>query len=94
MSKSWTFLSHHAHVLILIARNNQETIDNLAGQAGITTRSVTSVIKDLEEAGYITRTKVGRHNRYDINRHGPLRHPTSEHHTVGDLIEALGELSS
>lgn len=94
MSKSWTFLSHHAHVLLLMARNNEETIDNLAQQAGITTRSVTSVIKDLEEAGYISRTKIGRHNRYDINREGLLRHPTSEHHTVGELIEALGELTS
>lgn len=94
MATSWTFLSHHAHVLLLMAKNNEETIDNLAQQAGITTRSVTSVIKDLEDAGYITRTKIGRRNRYEINRGGRLRHPTSEHHTVGELIEALGELSS
>lgn len=94
MSKGWTFLSHHAHVLILMARNNEETLDNLAQQAGITTRSVTSVIKDLENAGYVSRSKVGRHNRYEINKNGLLRHPTSEQHTVGELIEALGELSS
>ena len=94
MSKGWTFLSHHAHVLILMARNNEETLDNLAHQAGITTRSVTSVIKDLEDAGYVSRSKVGRHNRYEINKDGLLRHPTSEQHTVGELIEALGELSS
>ena len=77
-----------------MAKNNEETIDNLAHQAGITTRSVTSVIKDLEDAGYITRTKIGRRNRYEINKNGLLRHPTSEHHTVGELIDALGELSS
>ena len=94
MSRGWTFLSHHAHVLILMARNNEETLDNLAQQAGITTRSVTSVIKDLEDAGYVSRSKVGRHNRYEINKHGLLRHPTSEQHTVGELIDALGELSS
>jgi len=87
-------LSHHAHVLILLANNNDETIDNLAHQAGITSRSVTSILRDLVEAGYITKTKIGRRNHYDIITEGPLRHPTSAHRTVGDLIESLGSLSS
>jgi predicted transcriptional regulator len=94
MSKGWTFLSHHAHVLILLAHNSDETIDNVAASAGITARSVTSILGDLMEAGYITKTKVGRRNHYEINQEGPLRHPTSAHRTVGDLIKALGSLSS
>ena len=93
MSKSWTCLSHHAHVLILMARNPEETIDNLAAQAGITARSVTTVIGDLVEAGYVTKTRVGRRNRYEINTEGRLRHATSAQHTVGELIDALGALS-
>jgi DNA-binding MarR family transcriptional regulator len=94
MSKGWTFLSHHAHVLIVLAHNSDETIDNVAASAGITARSVTSILGDLIEAGYITKTKVGRRNHYVINTGGPLRHPTSAHKTVGDLIHALGSLSS
>jgi DNA-binding MarR family transcriptional regulator len=94
VSKSWTFLSHHAHVLILIAKNSDETIDKLATQAGITSRSVTSILRDLVDAGYITKTKHGRRNHYEIIHAGPLRHPTSAHRTVGDLIQALGSLSS
>jgi predicted ArsR family transcriptional regulator len=94
MTKPWTFLSHHAHVLILLAQNSDETIDNLASKAGITARSVTSILKDLVDAGYVVRTKVGRKNHYDINRSGPLRHPTNAHRTVGDLLEALGTLSA
>ena len=87
---TWTFLSHHAHVLILLAKNPEETIDQLAFACGITSRSIVSILNDLEAEGYIARQRVGRNNRYSINQDGPLRHPTSFHHTVGDLIEALG----
>lgn len=92
MSRSWTFLSHHAHVLIVLANNPDETIDNLAAHCGITSRSIVSTLKDLEDANYLTKKRVGRNNHYSINTSGPLRHPTSAHHTVGDLIEALGTL--
>lgn len=94
MAAGWTFLSHHAHVLILLARNPDETIDNLALNAGVTSRSVVSVLKDLHDAGYIEKKRIGRRNHYDINVEGVLRHPTSGHHTVGDLIRALGAVSS
>jgi DNA-binding transcriptional ArsR family regulator len=90
VTKTWTFLSHHAHVLILLARNPEETIDNLALACGVTSRSIVSILNDLEADDYITRKRVGRNNRYSINSDGPLRHPTSSHHTVGDLIESLG----
>ena len=94
MSKSWTFLSHHGHVLILLAKNPDDTIDNLALQAGVTSRSVTSILKDLEATQYITKRKVGRRNHYEINTRGLLRHPTSAHRTIGELIQSLGSLRS
>jgi DNA-binding MarR family transcriptional regulator len=90
VSKSWTFLSHHGHVLILLAKNPDDTIDNLALQAGVTSRSVTSILKDLEGANYITKRKMGRRNHYEINTQGPLRHPTSAQRTTGELIQSLG----
>jgi predicted transcriptional regulator len=92
MSRPWTFLSHHAHVLIVLANNPDETIDNLAHHCGVTSRSIVSILKDLEDAKYLTKERVGRNNHYIITTSGPLRHPTSAHHTVGDLIEALGTL--
>jgi DNA-binding transcriptional ArsR family regulator len=90
VTKTWTFLSHHAHVLIVLARNPEETIDNLAFACGVTSRSIVSILNDLEADHYITRERVGRNNHYSINSDGPLRHPTSSHHTVGDLIHSLG----
>ena len=94
MRKSWTFLSHHGHVLILLAKNPDDTIDNLALQVGVTSRSVTSILKDLEATQYITKRKMGRRNHYEINTSGPLRHPTSAHRTIGELIQSLGSLRS
>ena len=91
MSEHWTFLSHHAHVLLALTQNPNLTIDELAKVAGLTTRSIVNILKDLEDGEYLTKNKEGRNNRYTINLSATLRHPTSRGHTVGDLIKALGD---
>lgn len=93
MSKHWTFLSHHAHVLLALTENPNLTIEDLAKVAGLTTRSIVNVLKDLEDGGYLTKSKEGRNNRYEINLGAKLRHSTSGDHTVGELIKALGSLA-
>lgn len=93
MSERWTFLSHHAHVLIALARNPELTMDELAKIEGITTRSVLNVLNDLVDEGYLVKTKQGRNNKYEINLTARLRHPTSANHTIGDLIAALGQVN-
>ena len=92
MSKSWTLLSHHAHVLIALDRDPDYTIDQLAQILGVTSRSVVNVINDLVADGYVSKTKDGRNNHYEINKKAPLRHSTSKGKTVGKMISALGEL--
>jgi DNA-binding MarR family transcriptional regulator len=92
MSKSWTLLSHHAHVLIALDRDPDYTIDQLAQILGVTSRSVVNVLNDLVADGYVSKTKDGRNNHYEINKKAPLRHSTSKGKTVGQMISALGEL--
>jgi DNA-binding MarR family transcriptional regulator len=92
MSKSWTLLSHHAHLLLALDRDPNFTIDQMAQILGITSRSVVNLINDLVDDGYLSKTKDGRNNHYEINRKAPLRHSTSQGKTVGQLIAALGEL--
>ena len=92
MTKQWTFLSHHAHALIVVARDSSVTIDALAAECGVTARSMVSILNDLEAGGYLLRERVGRRNRYQVEKNRPLRHPTSAHHSVGDLLDALGDL--
>jgi DNA-binding MarR family transcriptional regulator len=92
MSKRWTLLSHHAHLLIALDQNPDYTIDQLAQILGITSRSVVNLINDLVEDGYVSKSRDGRNNHYEINIKAPLRHATSRGKNVGQLIAALGEL--
>jgi DNA-binding MarR family transcriptional regulator len=91
MSKKWTLLSHHAHVLIALDRDPDYTIDQMAVILGVTSRSVVNLLADLVDEGYLIKTKDGRNNHYEINREAPLRHLTSQGKTVGDLIESMGQ---
>ena len=91
MSDRWTFLGHHAHVLIAIDKQPDYKIEQLSEILGVTTRSVVNVLNDLVDGGYLTKIRSGRRNHYEINRSAPLRHLTSRDRTVGDLIEYLGK---
>ncbi|USX54402.1 winged helix-turn-helix domain-containing protein [Lentzea sp. HUAS12] len=86
----WTFLSNHAHVLLCLAADPDQTLPVIAERVGITSRGVQLILTDLIEGGYVERTKVGRRNHYNINPDGHLRHPLEAHHSIADLITALG----
>jgi DNA-binding transcriptional ArsR family regulator len=86
----WAFLTNHALVLSLIARNPELTAVEVAEAIGIRERAVRRIIGDLEDAGYISKKKEGRRNRYFINPDLPLRHRTQHHVAVGELLRALG----
>ncbi|WP_092627089.1 helix-turn-helix transcriptional regulator [Actinopolyspora mzabensis] len=88
-SPGWTFLTNHGHVLLCLAAEGDLTIRQLAHRVGITERATQSIISDLIDGGYLTRTRVGRRNTYTVNPNGPLRHPLEAHHNVGTLIHAL-----
>jgi DNA-binding IclR family transcriptional regulator len=93
MSKNWTFLGHHAHILIALSNNPDYKLDELAEILGMTTRSVVNVVNDLVEGGYLTKSRDGRRNHYEIDYSAPLRHHTSATKTVGDLIEHLSRFN-
>ncbi|HEX6345930.1 MarR family winged helix-turn-helix transcriptional regulator [Umezawaea sp.] len=89
-SGSWTFLSNHGHVLLCLAADPHQTLSTIAEQVGITSRGVQLILADLIRDGYVERTKVGRRNQYRVNTEGRLRHPLEAHHSIRDLITALG----
>jgi len=86
----WTFLTNHAHVLVCIASDPDARGRDIAERVGITERAVQAILADLVADGYVTRTRVGRRNRYALDPEGPLRHPLEGGHTTGDLLAALG----
>lgn len=85
----WTFLTNHAHVLIYVARHPDARISEIAAAVGVTERAAQRIVAELAEAGYLTRTRVGRRNRYSLHPELPLRHPLEQGHAVGTLLEAL-----
>lgn len=86
---SWTFLTNHAHVLLLLPQSPSLVLREIALQVGITERAVQRIIADLEASGIIDREKVGRQNRYRIRTDRPLRHPIESHRTVGELLAMI-----
>jgi anti-anti-sigma factor len=84
--KAWTFLTNHARVLICIAHAPEARVRDIADKIGITERATQIIIRDLEEARYLTRSRVGRRNAYTINPDRPFRHPADSDHDVHGLI--------
>ena len=86
----WTFLTKHAAVLSIIAKNPRITALELAGELGMTERAARKLIAELYDTGYISKKKEGRRVRYSINPDKPLRQDIHDDIAVGSLLEALG----
>jgi hypothetical protein len=86
---SWTFLTSHARVLLLVAHDPGVRLRDIAASLDITERSAFGIITDLVEAGYVVKEKTGRRNRYHIQAHLPLPEPTTQERTVGEVLALL-----
>ncbi len=85
--QGWTFLSNHAHVLIVLAKDPDLRMRAVAMRVGITERAVQRIVADLVEGGYLETIRDGRCNHYRIHEQLRLRHPIEAHRTISDLIE-------
>lgn len=85
----WTFFTNHAHVLICLARNPEQPLREVALAVGVTERAVQRIVADLEEAGYLNRTREGRRNSYAIHTEVQLRHSLESHRTIGDMLDVV-----
>jgi DNA-binding transcriptional ArsR family regulator len=86
---SWTFLTNHARVLLLVANDPGVRLRDIADSLDITERSAFGIITDLVEAGYVIKERDGRRNRYHIQAHLPLPEPTARERTVGEVLALL-----
>jgi len=86
---SWTLLTGHGHVLVEIARNPQARMRDISAVVGLTERTVQAIVADLEAAGYLTRGRIGRRNRYTVNPNNMFRHSAQEGLRVGPLLDLL-----
>jgi DNA-binding MarR family transcriptional regulator len=86
---TWTLLTGHGHVLVEIARNPHARTRDISVVVGLTERTVQAIVADLEAAGYLTRTRVGRRNLYTVNTDSLFRHRAQEGLRVGPFLALL-----
>ncbi len=83
---TWTFLSNHGHVVIQINRNPDIRLSDLALVVGVSERRIRTIVRELNEAGYISIVKQGRRNTYRVETAKSLRHSAESQKSLGDLL--------
>ena len=91
-SPGWTFLTNHSHVLICIVEDTSARTRDIAVRVGITERAVQRIVTELCDAGYVSKVRQGRRNRYTVHLDRPLRHPVEGHCTVSELLDTVWRL--
>ncbi len=89
----WGFLTNHALVLVCVARDPGVRLREIGERVGITERAAHRIVAELADAGYITREREGRRNRYTVNADLALPDPIARQHAVGRLLEVLAGTS-
>lgn len=85
----WMLLSNHGHVLLYVDQYPDARLREIAASIGITERAAHKIVTELEEAGYVSRERVGRRNHYEVHRDAPLRHARVVGRTLKDLLDGL-----
>lgn len=88
-ARRWTFLSNHGHVLVCLAVDPDSRLRDIAERVGITERATQQIVRDLEQAGYVVKERMGRRNRYVVVRSRRLRHPLEHQVRIGELTDLI-----
>ncbi|MGY1706790.1 winged helix-turn-helix domain-containing protein [Geodermatophilus sp. SYSU D00697] len=83
---TWTFLTNHGHVLLAVAADRDARVADIAARVGVTQRAALSILRDLEDGGYLTRSRRGRRTHYELRPHQHFRHPSTAAHEVDELL--------
>jgi len=86
--RRWSLVTSHGQVLAYLAIQPDARLRDVAEHVGITERTAVQIVSDLEQGGYLTKTRVGRRNRYQVD--GEKKVPTTRlPMTVGQLLAVL-----
>ena len=86
---TWSFLTNHTHVLVVLSRDPMARIRDIAEEVGITQRAVQRILAELVADGVLRISKHGRRNEYRINRRTRLRHPLEASHRLDELLDLV-----
>ena len=76
-------------MLLCIAQDPGARLRDIGEAVGITERAAHRIVGELTDAGYVSRRRVGRRNRYTIQAQLPIPDPLARGQRVGDLIAVL-----
>ncbi len=83
----WSFLTNHSLAMLCIADDPGIRLRDIAARLDITERSAYTIVTDLTEAGFVSKKRDGRRNRYEINATLPLPEALGHELTIGDLLD-------
>jgi DNA-binding transcriptional ArsR family regulator len=88
-ARRWTFITNHALVLLAVAQAPDARVRDIAAAADITERYAYSVLRDLQNAGYVERRRQGRCNLYRIHPELALGDPIVARHSLSELLPLI-----
>jgi DNA-binding IclR family transcriptional regulator len=89
MNEGVTLLSEHAHVLLYISIHPEATVCEIAKALGTSERQLYRLLSELQRAGYLTRVKDGRRNRYLLKEDVPLQGGPAGQVTLSEFLAFL-----
>jgi DNA-binding MarR family transcriptional regulator len=87
--EQWSFLTNHGRALILIAHDPEIRLRDIAADLAITERRAYGIVDNLTQAGYLVKERVGRRNRYQIQRHLPMPEAPARERAIGEVLDLL-----
>ena len=85
----WGFLTNHLHALYCVARHPGIRIREIADSVGVQERAAHRIVSDLVAGGYLTRSRVGSRNFYEVNPTLPLRREGLDEVAIGEILDIL-----
>jgi hypothetical protein len=82
-------VSNHGRVLLYLADAPGMRLHDIAARLRITERSAHSIVTDLTAAGYISKHKDDRRDRYQTVAHQPLPEPVTREQTFREVLALL-----
>ena len=85
----WSFLTNHGKTLLLIAHDPDVRLRDIADVLSISERRSYGIVDDLTQAGYLVKERVGRRNRYQVQRHLPMPDTPPRERAIGEVLDLL-----
>ncbi len=86
---TWTFITNHARVLMVISQDPTVRLRDIASSLDITERAAQRIITELVDEGYLSRKREGRRNVYTVHPKRPMRVPQAKSVDIGSFLDLM-----